>query len=245
MPKNSTHKLAIKSAGDTAFSLDAVVSSPRQCTPMDLQLACENLCLENLTESPPELACRLVRWLLTDFFSLLHRTGLYNRQRGLWEALGVSREVRIMRASQGVLAKIELPILEISFFNSHGRQMVLARLFDDSNPALIDLDKPSDARRFMETSIKLAQKAKAENGEFGGLIMCCPEPAPEVILTALRKLVGTDAVSRYQSVAPGPLGSTVDLVSWTPEAISLIHPDIPNRIKIVSSNLDTSSVVKS
>jgi len=177
----------------------------------------------------------LVRWLLTDFFSLLHRTGLYNRQRAVWEGLGVSREVRITRASQGLLAKIELPILDIGFLNSQGKTLIVARLFDDSNPSLIDLDKPADARRFLQSSIKLAQKAKSENNDFGGVIMCCPAPAPEVILTALRKLVGTDPVSRYQSVVPGPLGSTLDLVSWSEEEILLIQPDIPNRIKILSS----------
>lgn len=241
MPKNSVHKLAVKSVDETAFSLHSVTSRPRQCTPTDLQLANENLKLEPLTNDPPERALALVRYVLTDFFTQLHRSGLYNRQMALWEALARVVEVHIERLNQGFIAKIELPIWEIRFVDAQGKKPIVARFLDETAPNLVDANNPKDALRFLQDSIRRAEKLKVENPQFAGLILCCCAPVPKIIVENILKLTGDDAISRYQSILPAA-ACHLDLIEEQGDQFALVLPTLPDRIKSVSSNPVVSAI---
>jgi hypothetical protein len=235
MPTNSVHKLAVKSIGETAFSLHSVISNPRHCTPIDLQLAGENLKLQPLTNDPPQEAVQLASYLLTEFFATLHRSGLYNRQKALWEALARVHEVHFERLKAGFIVKIELPIWELRFVDERGRKLVLARFLDNSAPNLVDAKNGKDATRFLQNAIKQAEKFKVENAAFAGLILCCERQMPESIVTDVLKLTGDDAVARYQSLLP-TIGCPIDLLVSQDDRFSIVLPLLPNRIKSVSSS---------
>jgi len=238
MPKKSVHKLAVKNASESAFSLHSVTGKPRQCTPIDLHLASENLRLEPLTEEPPEEVLQLAYYLLTDFFGLLHRSGLYNRQMPLWEALARIAEIHIERLTEGFIAKIELPIWELRMLDIHGRKLVLVRFLDDSATDLVDSQNSKDALRFLKNAIKTAAKLKSENPGFAGLILGCAWPMPEIIIENVLRLTGNDPVARYQSVLQN-IGCSIDLIARQQERYSLVLPSLPERIKSTSSMSST------
>jgi hypothetical protein len=244
MPTNSVHKLAVKSIGETAFSLHSVISNPRQCTPIDLQLAGENLKIHPLTADPPHEAVQLASYLLTEFFAILHRSGLYNRQKALWEALARTHEVHCERLKAGFIVKIELPIWELRFVDDRGRKLLLVRFLDDSSPNLVDVKNGKDATRFLQNAIKQAEKFKIENAAFAGLILCCEERMPDSIVSDVLKLTGDDAVARYQSLLP-TISCPIDLIVRQGDRFSIVLPVLPNRVKSVSSaiasDIDPSS----
>ncbi len=232
MPKISVHKLAVKSVGETAYSLHCVTSNPRQCRPADLKHATDNLRLEPLSEVPAA-PLELVRFLLTDFFTMFHRSGLYNRQLALWEALARICEVHIERVKEGFLAKIELPVWELRMLDAQGQKLVLARFLDHSAPNIVNPDNGKDADRFLQNAIRRAEKLKEENKAFAGLILCCSQQMPEIIIGNVFKLTGDDAVARYQSLLP-TIGCPVDLVVENDLQFSLVQPQLPERIKSLS-----------
>lgn len=233
MPKNSVHKLAVKNNSETIFSLHTVSANPRHCSPVDLQVAVSNLKLEPLTNEPPAEPFQLVVYLLTDFFSMLHRSGLYNRQLPLWEALARTSEVHIDRLRQGMFAKIELPIWEILFLDGNRRKLLCVRFLDHSATSLIDPDNEKDALRFLQNAVKRAEKLKVENPAFSGLVLCCSGNMPEIIVGNVLKLTGDDAVARYQSVLP-TVGCSIDLVVENELRYELVLPQLPDRIKSIS-----------
>ena len=234
MPKKSVHKLAVKNNSETIFSLHTISANPRHCSPVDLQVAINNLKLEMLTNEPPAEPFRLVVYLLTDFFSLMHRSGLYNRQQPLWQALARTSEVHIDRLREGLFAKIELPIWEILFLDSNQRKLLCARFLDHSATNLIDPANDKDALRFLQNAVKRAEKLKVENPAFSGLFLCCSGKMPEIIVGNVLKLTGDDAVARYQSVLP-TMGCSVDLIVENQLRYELVLPQLPDRIKSVSS----------
>jgi hypothetical protein len=240
MPTKSVHKLAVKSIGETAFSLHSVTSNPRQCTPIDLQLAGENLKLQSLTDNPPAVPVQLASYLLTEFFALLHRSGLYNRQKSLWEALARVNEVHLERLKAGFIVKIELPIWELRFIDERGRKLVLARFLDNSAPNLVDVKNGKDSTRFLQSAVKQAEKFKVENPAFAGLILVCEERMPDSLINDVLKLTGDDPVARYQSLLP-TIGCPIDLLVRKGEQFSIVLPVLPNRIKNLSSLSDNSS----
>jgi hypothetical protein len=237
MPKKSVHKLAVKNNSETIFSLHTISANPRHCSPVDLQVAISNLKLEVLTNEPPAEPFQLVVFLFTDLFSLLHRSGLYNRQLPLWEAIARTCEVHFERLQEGLFAKIELPIWEILFLDANGRKILCARFLDNSATNLINLENDKDALRFLQNSIKRAEKLKVESSAFSGLFLCCSGHMPEIIVGNVLKLTGDDAVARYQSVLP-TVGCSVNLIVENQRQFELVLPQLPYRIKSVSSTAD-------
>ena len=236
MPTISVHKLAVKSIGETAFSLHSVISNPRTCTPIDLQLAGENLKLQPVTNDPPYEAVQLASYLLTEFFAVLHRSGLYNRQKALWEALARTHEVHCERLKAGFIVKIELPIWELRFVDGRGRKLLLVRFLDNSAPNLVDAKNGKDATRFLQNAIKQAEKFKVENAAFAGLILCCEDRMPDSIVADVLKLTGDDAVARYQSLLP-TISCAIDLIARQGDQFAIVLPVLPSRIKPLSSSI--------
>jgi hypothetical protein len=237
MPKTTTYKLSIKSANETSFTLQSVVAEPRQCTPLDLQAACANLVVESDAAEPPELATRLVQFLLTDFFALAHRTGLYNRQRKLWEGLARVEQVKIARLNYGIFAKIDLPILELLLTDGQGKVLILSRLFEPTETDAFNLENEKDCKNLLQSAVQRSEKLRSENPAFAGLFLCWPGSVPRSVLKTVEQLIGaSDPIARYESIIPGPFGVCVDLLEFGPSHFELVHPKLPDRIKTASSN---------
>ena len=232
MPKTTTYKLSINCANEVGFTLQSVVAEPRQCTPLDLQAACDNLKVEIEGQEPPEVTSRLTHYLLTDFFAFAHRTGLYNRQKKLWEALSRLVAVRISRLQLGIFAKIDLPIWELLFTDAQGKVLVMARLFEADQPDIIDIDNEKACKNLLHSAVQRSEKLRSENPAFAGLILCWPVPIAGVVIRTLEQLTGADdPIGRYESLIPGPLGVSVDLLEYSQSGFSLVHPKLPDRLK--------------
>jgi hypothetical protein len=232
MPKTTTYKLSIKSANEIGFTLQSVVAEPRQCNPLDLQAACANLSLVAEGEEPPKLATQLVQFLLTDFFALAHRTGLYNRQKKLWEALSRLIEVKISRLNYGIFGKTDLPILEFLFTDGLGKVLVLARLFEPSQTDAFNLENEKDCKNLLQSAVQRSEKLRSENPAFAGLFLCWPSPIATSVVKTVEQLTGaSDPIARYESLLPGPFGVCIDLLEFSHSEFSLVHPKLPDRIK--------------
>ncbi len=237
MPKTTIYKLLIKSAKDTGFTLQSVVAEPRQCNPLDLQAACENLWLENAGVEVPPLITRLVRFLLSDFFAFSHRTGLYNRQKKLWEALSRVHEVRISRLQYGIFAKTDLPILELLFVDAQGKVLLISRLFENSQDTAFNLDSEKDCKSLLQTAVHRAEKLRAENPAFAGLFLCWPAPISSSVLKAVEQLTGAaDPVARYESQVPGAYAFCLNLLEYDQLDFVLVHPKLADRVNTSASS---------
>jgi hypothetical protein len=183
----------------------------------------------SINEKAPDDVERLLRYILTEFFSLFHRSGLYNRQLAFWESLARVSEAHIERLTDGFLTKIELPVWELRLLDKHGQKLVLIRLLDESAPDLINLQNLSDSSRFLNDAIKKAERLKIENAAFAGVILVCSGVVPQSLTDRIIKLTGDGAVERYQSLLP-KIGCPINLISAQNERFSLVLPYLPERV---------------
>jgi hypothetical protein len=235
MPKTTTYKLSIKSANEIGYTLQSIVAEPRQCNPLDLQAACANLLLVAEGEEPPQLAIQLVHFLLTDFFALSHRTGLYNRQRKLWDALARLGEVKISRLNYGIFGKTDLPILELLFIDGLGKVLLLARLFEPIETDAFKLENEKDCKNLLQSAVQRSEKLRSENPGFAGLFLCWPAPIANSVVKAVEQLTGaSDPIARYESLIPGPFGVCINLLEFSQSEFALVHPKLPERVKTQS-----------
>ncbi len=229
MPNQDVYKFEIKCADPAGFTLNSVVSTPRTCTPLDLAAACKNIVLESTGSDAPRVISDCVQYLLTEFFALQHRTGLYNRQRLLWETLGRVTTVEAKRLTQGIFQKTELPVFDLLFKDGKGRIAIFGQLIEDE--AFLADDKKQ--REYWRSLVSRTEKIKSSKGPTFGLLIFAPAPFPNNLLSeVLKQTSGSDPVGRYESLLPEPLTIAVDLLEYTASpahshAIRLVHPDLP------------------
>lgn len=227
---SSPYKLQIKCVDPGDFTLNSVITAPRVCTPLNVATACKNIDIEAESEQTPPLVKECARFLLSDFFALAHRTGLYNRQRVLWESLGRVTEVEVKRRRQGVFQKTELPLLDLFFNDGKGRMAIFGILVED--PDYLDDDKKR--REFFKATLAQAVKLRSSKGLNGGIVIFCPEPIPNNVLSEIVKQTsGDDPIARYESLLPDPVSLALDLVEYgwptnDPDQVQLrlAYPDI-------------------
>jgi hypothetical protein len=235
------HKLKIICPNPENHSLVSVISQPRTCKQIDVAAACGNLEIEP-SEETPFLLQAVVRYIFRDFFAMAHRTGLYNRQMGLWEAIARVCEVDAFRLEQGFFTKRFLPFFELHFNDGKGRLLFYAHVCEPDEAVVAAGDKEIERRQkeLVKSVLSRAEKLKAAKGQLFGVFLVCPKPFPENILKSIEKSTGAnDPVGKFESLLPEPLLVPIDLLevdisaiengSQDPAAVQLVHPDLGSR----------------
>ncbi|MBS1956812.1 MAG: hypothetical protein JST89_21665 [Cyanobacteria bacterium SZAS-4] len=237
MPNSATYKLSITTENSSSHTLNSVVMQPRVSTPIDLQAATSNIKVESDSDCPPMLQT-VVRYIFTEFFSLAHRTGLYNRQKLLWESIARINDVAVHRLQQGLFSKTNLPYYDLHFQDSKGRPLLLACVAEPE--AVMGAD--ADGERKMKDAVKAlqqrAEKLRSKGGTLSGVFLVYPKPFPENVLKIVEDLTGaSDPVGKFESILPEPLLIPIDLLEVNLEqlessaeinmdAMRLVHPDL-------------------
>ncbi len=237
MPNSATYKLSIKTANPSNYTLNSVVGQPRVCTPIDLAAATSNIEVVSDSTAVPTLLETVVRYVITDFFSLAHRTGLYNRQKLLWESIARVNDVAAFRLQQGLFLKVDLPYFDLHFQDSKGRPLILACV---AEPEAV-LGSDNDVERKLKDQVKSlqqrAEKLRSSKGTLTGLFLVYPKPFPENVLKIVEELTGaSDPVGRFESILPEPLLVPIDLLEVdlvqmdkglaSIACVRLVHPDL-------------------
>jgi hypothetical protein len=237
MPNSATYKLSIKTANPSIYTLNSVVAQPRVCTPTDLAAATSNIQVESEGADAPRLVETVVRYVVTDFFSLAHRTGLYNRQKLLWESISRVNDVAAFRLQQGLFQKVNLPYIDLHFQDSKGRPLILACVAEPEAVLGSDNDVERKLKDQMKSLQQRAEKVRSSKGTLTGIFLVYPKPFPENVLKIVEELTGaTDPVGRFESILPEPLLVPIDLLEvdlvqmdkdpGNTACIRLVHPDL-------------------
>ncbi|HEY9714601.1 MAG TPA: hypothetical protein V6C72_14130 [Chroococcales cyanobacterium] len=213
MAEKADYRFEIKCANPAEFTLSNVIGTPRTLLPLDVKSACDNLLFESESDASPEIVPAMIRYLLTDFFQLLHRTGLYNRQKLLWESFARVAAVDGIQLKQGIFSKTTLPEIDLYFNDKDRKTLMLAHVVEESADGLLsDERKLKDVVRAFQHK---ADKLKASRGNLTGIFLCFPKPFPEIVLRMVESLTGaSDPVGKYDSRLPEPLGIPLDLVEY-------------------------------
>jgi hypothetical protein len=228
MPNKPDYRITINTPDHEAISLASIVENPRGIKPQDVLAASKNLAIvvedTNMPASIEAAAC----YLFKEFFVTAHRTGLYNRQKNLWESLSRAATIEVYQLTAGILNKKSLPAYDAVILDQRGRPIILMRL--------IEAEGNYDPKFFEATFKSLVQKVQSDPGLINGLFLCLPKPFPETLLSSITKLIGAkDPVGRYESKLPQPLSIPIDLLEIDKDAndncaVNLVHPDLtPKR----------------
>ncbi|MBX3074317.1 hypothetical protein KF728_28220 [Candidatus Obscuribacterales bacterium] len=199
MSRLSSRHIQIKCLESDAFGLFSVVANPRSVTPYDVKRAGENVGLEFDGKKPARDVVSLVNYVLSGYFEMAHRTGLYNRQRELWESISRLTSCKVEVVRQGFLVPIRIPVFDIVFYNSQNSPLVIARLVKPQKRK--DFDKR--ASRYLSSFITKVNKLQTKKGTLTGAIICVPSPAPAAVIQKIQQKVGAnDPVNRFDSRLP-------------------------------------------
>lgn len=225
---------------------DAIVRSPRVFKPQDLQAACHNTQIVCLQPSPAPSVVATVRYVLIDFFALAHRTGLYNRQKSLWESLSKVTSVSVFKLTKGFFRRQAIPFFDLRFQDQRGRTVVLVHV---AEPAMGD--EAGNAVDVLKGFLKRAERLPG----LTGLFLCFPEPFPLEVTSKVSELTGgADPVGRYESVLPPPLAVPLNLLELTPAesrvddsalqsyTTKLVHPDLTASRRFRAASVNEESL---
>lgn len=249
-----TFKFEIKSANPANFTLNSVISSPRMCTPLDLSAACANIVLESNDEQIPGIIRACAEYPFTDFFAFAHRTGLYNRQKILWESIGRVTSVEVFRLQQGLFSKTDLPWLDFFFLDGRGRVLFMAHLVEPQARNQ-NLHEDRQLKDHMRDLVHRAEKVSAAKGPLTGLFLFFTAEFPKIVLSKVQELTGSsDPIGRYESLLPPPLTCPFDLVEIGVAARAnsvdgnsrfdyrLLQPDLGAKASVRTSHTNLASM---
>lgn len=199
MSRLSSRHIQIKCLETDAFGLFSVVANPRSVTPYDVKRAGENIGLEFTGKKPARDVVSLVNYVLSGYFEMAHRTGLYNRQKELWESISRLTSCKVEVVRQGLLVPIRIPVFDIVFYNNQNNPLVIARLVKPQKRK--DFDKR--ATRYLTSFITKVNKLQSRKQTLTGAIICVPSPAPAAVIQKIQQKVGAnDPVNRFDSRLP-------------------------------------------
>ncbi len=217
-------KILIKTARTGAFNLQSVTASPRTVTPIDVQSACSNVALEFANETPPsDTVVSVVNYLLTEYFATSHSSGLYNRQKQLWESLAKAVEVVCTRLITGFWKRVDEPFVDMLFRDSRGIALLYARVVEQPVTE-------GKAKEILNTLLKRAAKLQSKNA-LTGVVLVFPQPFPESVLNRVKTLINAeDPVARFESKLTD-LGLTVILmeIDLADNSLKLLQPDLSKK----------------
>jgi len=241
MPETPIYKYETHVVNSDAITLSSIVRNPRIYKPQDLLAACQNTTITCSDPQAPPAVSAVVNYLLAGFFVYAHRTGLYNRQRTLWESLSKVVAVSAYQLKSGFLRRTPLPILDLHLCDYRERMLVLARLIEPGFSA-----REREYEKLLNSFLDKAQRSSG----LAGLFFCCPAPVPGILLNKVAKLTGAlDPVARYESVLPAPWSVPLDLIEISMESgsggstpgsqpLRLVHPNLSSTRRIRAAVID-------
>src|SRR5262249_53425206 len=190
MAEPAIYRYRVNLLNSEAINFKTVVTNPRVYKPQDLQAAAGNLEIVPLHggDSNPYIQS-LVEYIVMEFFSMAHRTGLYNRQKTLWESTSRIADVEIFQHSKGIFRITPLPIFDLNFLDHRKRVLIMSRLVQ---PDAGFTDKA--LLRLVKDFIR-----KASRTEFRvGLFFCAGEPFSASVCQQVARMTNADdPVGKY------------------------------------------------
>lgn len=213
MPLPETHTIEIKVRNAAAYTLNNVVATARSCSPQDLKIAAANVDLVAESGSLPPEVTDFVNYVMTDLFTLLHRSGLYNRQRAFWESIARAVKITVHPVTQGFFKKEALPMYDVHFEDASGGTTLLA--FVVLNHAQWSV--PKYATAYFKELMHRAQQADKKRPVMKSILVVAPKPFSEELYKYVDKILGgpnLDPVSRFESVLQSPLTVHLNLFEY-------------------------------
>lgn len=218
MPRKANFIFEVRIRISEAFTLDSIVRNPRTFKPKDVQSACQNNELVLTHGEPTPEVTALATYVMTDFFAMAHATGLYNRQRSLWESLSQVNTVHVEQLTTGIFRKEPLSLFDFSFRDYKGKTLLSALLVSK-------LPDKKDAVTLLKSYIS---RFSGKTGH--GALACFPAPMPADVLEYVRKQTHTeDPIAKYESVMPG-LNRPFDLVEMHESDLMDASPDVDETL---------------
>ncbi len=208
-----THTIEIKVRNAAAYTLNNVVATARSCSPQDLNLAAANVDLVCNTGKMPAEVTDFVNFVVTDLFTLLHRSGLYNRQRAFWESIARAVKVSVHPVMQGFFRKEALPMYDVHFEDASGGTTLLALVVQNH----AQWKEPRYATAYFKELLHRAQQLDRKRPTLKAVMVVAPKPFSEELFKHVEKMLGgpnIDPVTRYESVLQAPLVVHVDLIEY-------------------------------
>ncbi len=208
-----THTIEIKVRNHAAYTLNNVVATARSCSPQDLKIAAANVDLVLEPGSIPGEVTDFVNFVVTDLFKLLHRSGLYNRQRAFWEAIARAVKVTVHPVTQGFFKKEALPMFDVHFEDASGGTTLLALVVQNH----AQWSEPRYATAYFKELLHRAQQLDKKRPVLKAIMVVAPKPFSEELFKHVDKILGgpnLDPVSRYESVLLSPLTVHIDLFEY-------------------------------
>lgn len=185
----------------------------------------------------PGAVIAVTKYVVTEFFSMAHRTGLYNRQLDMWKSIACVSEVELNRLEQGFFNKVTLPNYDLIFKDARGSVRLMAHLAEPFIDFNID-EQAEDKRNkgILKGFIYRAQKLQTISSSLSGVFLCMPCPFPKNVLSLISQWTNaSDPVGRYESILPR-LGISFNLLemNWStqqvnPYEVTLMHPNLKVR----------------
>lgn len=225
MKEQTPYKLTVTCPNPEGATLHKIVESPRTAKPADLELAARNLSVARSNDNCPVLIEHVIRYLLTDFFALAHRTGLYNRQLTFWETLSKISHLEVEQLSTGIFSPKLVPVYQVSFFDFRQRTLILASVIAAQN---------GDQKKLAEFTLsELIAKAKKTPGVTGLAVFAPQSMSPMLIEKISKATNASDPVAKYESLLPAPLSIPIDLFEYSlgAEGVPETNLILPNLVK--------------
>jgi hypothetical protein len=234
MPRKANFIFEVRIRISEAFTLDTIVRNPRTFKPKDVHNACQNNEVTVTHGAPPPEVISLATYVMTDFFAMSHATGLYNRQKALWESLSKVNSIHVNQLSSGLIHKSALSIFDFSFLDYKGKPLILASL----------VTKLPDKKKGVDVLRAFISRCSGKN--VAGILYCFAAPVPTDVVDYVRRAThADDPVGKYESIMPG-LNKPFDLLemdeanmvadsqdsadeSELRTVFQLIHPDLKKK----------------
>ena len=213
MATQNISKFKIESLEATSFSLFNVIADPRAFAPDDIKAACNNLVIREASDSVLRLSSPsrfFLHYLFAEFFQKAHQSGLYNRQRELFEAIGKVESGESEPVSYGMFFnKSKWPCNDITLFDKDRNPLIVARIVDDSEERTDKSNAMDWLRNFIDKLNKLQSRKNCVHGAFFAFFGDFPTDLKERV----ENLVGcSDPIARYDCKLPPPAMLSLNLV---------------------------------
>jgi hypothetical protein len=216
-----THTIEIKVRNSAAYTLNNVVATARSCSPQDLRIAAANVDLVGDAGKVPQEVTDFVNFVMTDLFTLLHRSGLYNRQRAFWESIARAVKVTVHPVTQGFFKKETLPMFDVHFEDASGGTTLIALVVQNHDQWKV----PKYATAYFKELLHRAQQLDKKRPVMKSVMVVAPKPFSEELFKYVDKILGgpnLDPVSRFESVLQAPITVHLNLFEYGVSAAE--HP---------------------
>jgi hypothetical protein len=229
MAQQTDYRILIKNTPSGALTLTTVLNAPRLSAPIDVRAACQSLEFVDDTGGLPEDVAKFAAYVPIDFFALAHGTGLYNRQKSLWHAIGRVVEIRACKPVKGLFIKVNQPFTDVLWLDPKGNTLIFGSLAD-SGDWTINMKK-----QFITKSIQRAQRIHKQQGFLFGVFLGIPSEIDGETRSLLDSVThgGGDVLARYESRLPPPMNAALNVLQVEKELngsesvkFSLVHPNL-------------------